>query len=100
MVTPTTGAAPRVVTGTWNTVAGFTTPLLTRGTGSPVVSPTSPSSFTYTASGSYTATLTIANSLSGSMTGSCTVGISISNAPINGICGAVNSGTIYDFNNS
>ena len=100
VVTPTTGYAPKLVTGTWNTPGGFTISSLYRGTGSPVSSPTSPAGYTYTTSGAYTATLTIANSSSGSFTGSCTVPISITNAPINGFCGAVNSGTVYDFNNS
>lgn len=56
---------------------------LDRGTGTPDVSPTSPSSFNYTESGNYTATLNITNALSGNVSGSCAIAVSIENAPIN-----------------
>ena len=99
-ITPTTWFVPTLVTGTWNTVTWFMVTSLDRGTGTPDVSPTSPSSFNYTESGNYTATLNITNALSGNVSGSCAIAVSIENAPINWICGTINGDSIYDFNNS
>lgn len=76
VVSPTTGAAPKLVTGTWTSISGYTVNTLNRGTGTPVSFPTSPSSFTFNYSGSYNPTITITNSYSGSLSISCSMGVS------------------------
>lgn len=86
VVAPTTGVAPRLVTGTWNSLTGFTASTLYRGTGVPVAFPTSPASYTYTASGIYTAALTVSNNLSGIYFNICNIDLSIDPTPIDGVC--------------
>jgi cysteine-rich repeat protein len=96
-IAPTTGTVPRPVTGTWSGVAWFT---VTKINWTPTVfvnSPSSPIGYTYLTAGNYTWFITVANNLSGAITATCSVSLSYK---LDGVCGAINSGTIYDFNNN
>ena len=86
-ISPTTSTVPTSVTGSWTVPNGFVASILSWGSGiTPIVSPLSPSTYTYLTAWNYTGTLTIANSLSGSMTTTCDVSLSYT---LDGVCGKI-----------
>ena len=92
---PTAGAAALTVTGTFTPVTGFTISSWTRASGVVVTNPTSPVVHTYGANGTYTGVVRIENALSGSYAVTCEQVITVSNAPIAGVCGAASGATYY-----